>query len=111
MKSKISSIVLAVLAIFLVVNFFRIGEDVSNEEIVVNQYPISGKIVYWTNPGFKWQLGGKITTYYKTQQLWFGSNNDTEVQQGQPIKVTFNDASDGLIFGSMRVKLPTDELH
>lgn len=111
MKSKISSIVLAVLAIFLVVNFFRIGEDVSNEEIVVNQYPISGKIVYWTDPGFKWQLGGKITTYYKTQQLWFGSNNDTEVQQGQPIKVTFNDASDGLIFGSMRVKLPTDELH
>lgn len=111
MKSKISSIVLVVLAIFLVVNFFRIGEDVSNEEIVVNQYPISGKIVYWTDPGFKWQLGGKITTYYKTQQLWFGSNNDTEVQQGQPIKVTFNDASDGLIFGSMRVKLPTDELH
>ena len=111
MKSKISSIVLAVLAIFLVVNFFRIGEDVSNEEIVVNQYPISGKIVYWTDPGFKWQLGGKITTYYKTQQLWFGSNNDTEVQQGQPIKVTFNDASDGLICGSMRVKLPTDELH
>ena len=77
----------------------------------MNQYPISGKIVYWTDPGFKWQLGGKITTYYKTQQLWFGSNNDTEVQQGQPIKVTFNDASDGLIFGSMRVQLPTAELH
>lgn len=63
---------------------------------------------YWTTPGYKWQWFGKTTTYYKTQQLWFGSDSESGEQQGNPIPVIFNDASDGMIYGSLRVKLPTD---
>lgn len=79
-----------------------------NETIVVNQYPFTGNMEYWTTPGFHWQWWGKTTTYYKTQQLWFGSDSESGEQQGNPIPVIFNDASDGMIYGSLRVKLPTD---
>lgn len=110
-------ILTAVFTAFAVVFLFmlpKIGEDVKNEQIVVNQAPFTGNMSYWTTPGFKWQWFGKTTMYYKTQQLWFGSTNekgDRIEGTGEPIPVIFNDASDGLIYGSLRVKLPTDTEH
>nr|DAP34549.1 MAG TPA: hypothetical protein [Caudoviricetes sp.] len=50
----------------------------------------------------------RLQLIFKTQQLWFGSDNDNGEQRGKPIPVIFNDASDGFIYGSLRVKLPTD---
>lgn len=88
-----------------------IGEDVKNEQIVVNQYPFSGDMAYWTTPGWKWQTFGRTTTYYKTQQFWFGGKDLEGESHGTPIKVIFNDASVGYIYGSLRVKLPTDVEH
>ena len=110
-KSLVSIIVVAVVAIFALCSLESIGEDVKNEEIVVNQRPMSGRMEYWTTPGFKWQWFGKTTTYYKTQQVWFGADNEEGKQMGNPIKVTFNDASNGQIYGSLRVKLPTDPMY
>ena len=66
---------------------------------------------YWTTLGFHWQWFGKTTNYYKTSQLWFGSDNEEAQQMGNPIPVIFNDASDGQIYGSLRVKLPTDPMY
>lgn len=105
---KIVAALVVVFAIFCVISLGKIGEDVKNETIVVNQYPFTGNMEYWTSPGFHWQWWGKTTTYYKTQQLWFGSDSEAGDQQGKPIPVIFNDASDGMIYGSLRVKLPTD---
>lgn len=110
-KRKVVAFVGAIFTFVILCCLGRIAEDVSNEEIVVNQMPISGKMKYWVEPGFEWQLFGRTTTYYKTQQLWFGSSNVDEDQEGLPIPVTFNDASDGLIYGSLRVELPTDVEH
>jgi regulator of protease activity HflC (stomatin/prohibitin superfamily) len=106
-KKSIFGGLIAFLAVVFVCCLGRIGEDVKNEEIVVNQFPITGNMEYWTTPGFHWQWFGKTTHYYKTSQLWFGSDNDGQ-QMGNPIPVIFNDASDGQIYGSLRVKLPTD---
>lgn len=108
MKSVISIAIVAVIAIITLCSLGRIGEDVKNEQIVVNQMPFTGTMKYWTTPGFEWQWFGKTTVYYKTQQVWFGADNEEGKQMGNPIKVTFNDASDGQIYGSLRVKLPTD---
>ena len=96
------------LALFMIPN---VGENVQKEEIVVCQSPFSGKMTYWTEPGLKGQWFGKITRYYKTQQLWFGSDDEKGREQGEPIPVIFNDASDGMIYGSLRVKLPKDVEH
>jgi regulator of protease activity HflC (stomatin/prohibitin superfamily) len=107
-KRHIFGGLIALLAIVFVACLGRIGEDVKNEEIVVNQFPITGNMEYWTTPGFHWQWFGKTTSYYKTSQLWFGAEDENKKQLGYPIDVTFNDASEGLIYGSLRVKLPTD---
>ena len=110
-KKSISATIFAVIAIIFLFLLPSVGEDVPNEEIIVNQYPFTGKMAYWTTPGFKGQWFGRKTTYYKTQQFWFGSSDEDNKQQGTPIPVIFNDASDGLIYGSLRIKLPTDEEH
>ena len=112
MNDRIKKIVYAavgvVVAIVVLASLGSIGEDVKNEQIVVCQKPFTGTMNYWTTPGFKWQWFGSLTYYYKTQQLWFGSEDNNKKQQGNPIPVIFNDASDGMIYGSLRVKLPTD---
>lgn len=110
-KKTIIGIVFAFVALLFLFCLPKIGEDVKNEQIVVNQAPFTGRMSYWTEPGFHWQWFGNITSYYKTQQLWFGSSDDSGDQQGSPIPVIFNDASDGMIYGSLRVKLPTDQEH
>lgn len=110
-KGTIGAIIAVVVLVFTLMCTGSIAEDVPNEEIIVNQYPFTGKMAYWTTPGLKGQWFGRKTTYYKTQQFWFGSSDDDNKQQGTPIPVTFNDASDGLIYGSLRIKLPTDEEH
>lgn len=107
-KKHILGGLVAFVSIVFVACLGKIGEDVKNEQIVVNQYPFTGSMQYWTSPGFKWQWFGKTTHYYKTNQLWFGSDNESGEQMGNPIPVIFNDASDGLIYGSLRVKLPTE---
>ena len=105
-KSTLWGIIVAVLAIFCITCLGSLVEDVPNEEIVVNQVPITGTMEVWSQPGMYFQEFGNTTHYYKTQQLWFGSEKN-----GEPIPVIFNDASDGMIYGSLRVKLPTDTEH
>lgn len=100
--------IVAAVAVIFVACLGKLGEDVKNEQIVVNQFPFTGKMEYWTTPGFKWQWFGKTTEYYKTNQLWFGAEDENKRQLGNPIPVIFNDASEGLIYGSLRVKLPTE---
>ena len=101
---KIIAVIIGAIALILLCMIGKLGEDVNNEQIVVNQFPFTGKMEYWTTPGFKWQGFGKTTTYFKTQQLWFNE----ESGENATIPVIFNDASNGKIYGSLRVKLPTD---
>lgn len=110
-KKHLVGIAIGVLFVVFLCCLGRIGEDVKNEQIVVNQFPFTGEMAYWTEPGFHGQWFGKTTRYYKTQQLWFGSTDDDNKIQGSPIPVIFNDASDGMVYGSLRVKLPTDIEH
>ena len=105
---SIFGVLVGLVALFFICSLGKIGEDVKNETIVVNQFPFTGNMEYWTTPGYHWQWFGKTTTYYKTSQLWFGSDNEEGKQMGNPIPVIFNDASDGMIYGSLRVKLPTE---
>lgn len=56
---KIVAALVVVFAIFCVVSLGKIGEDVKNETIVVNQYPFTGNMEYWTSPGFTGSGGAK----------------------------------------------------
>ena len=105
-KKVVTIAIVAAIAITTLCCLGSIAEDVKNDQIVVNQVPITGTMEVWSQPGMYAQKFGHITTYHKTEQLWFGAQG-----QGDPIPVIFNDASDGLIYGSLRVKLPTDREH
>lgn len=108
-KKTLGSIILGAVVFLMLCFVGKFGEDVSNEKIVVNQFPFSGKMAYWTSPGWKWQGWGSTTEYYKTQQYWFGGKDADGHEHGTPIRVIFNDASVGYIYGSLRIKLPTSE--
>ena len=110
-KGKITAIIIGVFTILCLFMIPRVAEDVKNEQIVVNQYPFTGRMAYWTQPGLEWQWFGRTTKYYKTQQFWFGGKDVEGESHGTPIKVIFNDASVGYIYGSLRVILPPDEEH
>lgn len=106
MKKIVLSSVIGILVIVFLCCIGSLVEDVDNEDIVVNQVPITGTMDVWSAPGMYAQKFGRTTEYHKTEQLWFGAQGN-----GEPIPVIFNDASDGLIYGSLRVKLPTDREH
>ena len=108
-RKTIGSVIFGAVIILMLCFVGKFGEDVSNEKIVVNQFPFSGKMAYWTAPGWKWQGWGTTTDYYKTQQYWFGGKDADGREHGTPIRVIFNDASVGYIYGSLRIKLPTSE--
>ena len=105
-KKIVMASVIGILVIVFLCCIGSIVEDVKNEDIVVNQVPITGTMSVWSQPGMYAQKFGHTTTYHKTEQLWFGAQNN-----GEPIPVIFNDASNGMIYGSLRVKLPTDRDH
>lgn len=105
-KKIVIASVIAVLVIVLLSCIGSLVEDVENDKIVVNQVPFTGTMNVWSEPGMYPQKFGNTTEYDKAKQLWFGTGGN-----GQPIPVTFNDASNGKIYGSLRVKLPTDREH
>ena len=110
-KGKVTAIICGVFTLIVLCLMGSLAEDVKNEQIVVNQFPITGNMAYWTEPGLRWQWFGRTTKYYKTQQFWFGGKDVDGESHGTPIKVIFNDASVGYIYGSLRVVLPTDVEH
>ena len=63
--------IVAVVALVIISFIPMIGEDVKNNQIVINQFPWTGKMAFWTEPGFKWQWFGETTKYFKTNQVWF----------------------------------------
>lgn len=98
MKTKkiVTISIIAAIAIVVLSCLGSLVEDVQNETIVVNQVPITGTMEVWSQPGMYAQKLGHTTLYHKTEQLWFGAQGN-----GDPIPVIFNDASDGLIYGSL----------
>lgn len=116
-KRHIFGGLIAILSIVFIACLGRIGEDVKNEQIVVNQYPFTGKMAYWTEPGFKWQWFGKTTHYYKTNQVWFneietnGKELTTIGLENPAFPITYADKGKGYVLGSVRIELPkTDSL-
>lgn len=114
---KILAAIVALVAIILVSFIGKIGEDVKNNQIIVNQFPFSGKMAFWTEPGFQWQWFGKTTIYYKTNQVWFNEvkeDKNTFVLSGlehPAFPITYSDKGKGVVLGSVRIEMPTSREH
>lgn len=103
-KKLFSLVTLVVTTLVVLFSITSLVEDVPNDKIIVNQFPVTGEIEVWSNPGMEGQWFGSTTVYDKAFQFWFGSE-----KQGEARKIVFNDAGNGAILGSARILLPKDD--
>lgn len=113
-KSKISAIIIAVIAVLFLCFSGMLFEDADKSKNYVCQMPVTGEYVVWTNGGLQWQGLGTVREYSKTSQIEFSElekNDEGYVASGEnpAASTTFNDKGRGFIVGSFRVVLPTDE--
>lgn len=99
MKIAIKSAVGVVALLFACVIFTNIFENLDAHDIMVVQSPMSGDLTWHTEPGWKWQGFGKLTTYPRRSTYAFE----------QPIR--FNDNGHGIAKGSVQIELPLDAKH
>ena len=114
---KVISIIIGIFAAIVLCCIGSIGEDVKNNQIVVNQFPFTGKMAFWTEPGFKWQWFGKTTVYYKTNQVWFNEVREEKNSfvlsslSNPAFPITYADKGKGVVLGSVRIEMPTSREH
>lgn len=92
----------AIAIVSLIVLFWcgrNIFENLDAHDIMVVQSPFSGELTWYTDPGIKPQLFGKVTKYPRRTILEFK----------QPIR--FNDNGHGTAIGSVQVAMPLDTVH
>ena len=113
-KKSILGIVIGVIAVILFGASFYIFEDADKSKNYVCQMPITGNYKVWTDGGLQMQMFGSVQSYSKTSQVEFSGveKNQTGyvgVGRTPAAATTFNDKGRGMIVGSFRVVLPTDE--
>lgn len=113
-KSKISAIIIAVIAVLFLCFSGMLFEDADKSKNYVCQMPVTGEYVVWTDGGLQWQGLGTVRDYSKTSQIEFSElekNEEGYVATGEnpAASTTFNDKGRGFIVGSFRVVLPTDD--
>lgn len=113
-KSKISAIIIAVIAVLFLCFSGMLFEDADKSKNYVCQMPVTGEYVVWTDGGLQWQGLGTVREYSKTSQIEFTElekNDEGYVASGEnsAASTTFNDKGRGFIVGSFRVVLPTDD--
>ena len=112
-KKSILGIVLGVVAILFFIGSFFIFEDADKSKNYVCQMPITGNYKVWTDGGLQVQMFGNVESYSKTSQVEFSGVEKNEmgyvgVGRTPAAALTFNDKGKGMIVGSFRVVLPTD---
>ena len=112
-KKSILGIVLGVVAALFFMGSFFIFEDADKSKNYVCQMPITGNYKVWTDGGLQVQMFGNVESYSKTSQVEFSGVEKNEmgyvgVGRTPAAALTFNDKGKGMIVGSFRVVLPTD---
>lgn len=106
-----SSIIIAIFGfLFLFSLSGRLVETVEADEVVVIQDPIDGELHFHFTPGMKWQGFGGVTKYKKESQYWFSALKDQGGVEDRSIPIRFNDGGSARMSGSVRWKLPVDEM-
>lgn len=83
-------------------------EEVMPDQITVIQAPISGKLAWYTTPGWAAQNMGTVTSYYKRNTVNFKKS----MEGGKPvggISLRFADGGHAVMYGSVQFAMPTDE--
>lgn len=112
-KNQILGIVISAIAVIFAAASFSLFEDADKSYNYVCQRPITGTYHVWTNGGLQVQMFGHVESYSKTSQIEFSGlekndNGYVAVGENRAASVTFNDKGRGMIIGSFRVVIPSD---
>jgi hypothetical protein len=115
-RGKILGVVIGFVAIVFMALSAALFEDADKSKNYVCQMPWTGNYHIWTEGGLQWQGFGNVYDYSKTSQVEFTGvmkNDEGYVAAGDnpAAAVTFNDKGKGMVIGSFRVVLPTDEMN
>jgi hypothetical protein len=84
----------------------QLVENLDAKDIMVIQSPIDGTLNVYTDPGWKWQGFGKVTTYPRRDQFSFSAVVDQGKPVDESISTRFNDGGHGNISGTMNWQMP-----
>lgn len=108
---KYSAIIMSVFGILFLFSLSgSLVENVAADQVVVIQDPIDGELHFHFTPGMKWQGFGTVTKYTKESQYWFSALKDQGGVEDRSIPIRFNDGGSARMSGSVRWKLPIDEM-
>jgi hypothetical protein len=105
-KKLVVAGVSAVVAAIALLSLPQLVENVDARDIVVIQSPVSGDLAVFTEPGWKWQGFGKVTTYPRRDQFSFSSSADQGKPVDESISTRFNDGGHGNVSGTMNWQMP-----
>lgn len=108
--TKLVSLGTGLFAFFVVlVTSPQLVENVDAKDIVVIQSAISGDLAVYTEPGWRWQGFGKVTTYPRRDQFSFligKVDSDGKTHLDESINTRFNDGGSGKLSGTMNWAMP-----
>lgn len=87
-------------------------ENLDNGELMVVQSAVSGDLTVYTDPGWHWQGGGRVTKYPLRNEFVFQDasclkdEHKSEATRGLPIR--FYDGGNAILCGSVSWLMPTD---
>lgn len=105
-KLSVSIIVGAILAVLAIICIPQLIENTDARNITVIQSPIDGELSVYTEPGWKWQGFGKVTTYPRRTQFNFAAAADLDSNEDRSITTRFNDGGHGDISGTVNWQMP-----
>ena len=105
---RIAAMVVSVVALLATLIILpQLFVNVDAKEIVVIQKP-GGDLEVITDPGWKWQGMGKVTTYSRRDQFSFSSVKDQGKVLDESIQTRFNDGGHANISGTINWAMPLD---
>jgi len=110
MPSRLPILGLVGAGVLLLVVLFGLGsmfENLDASHLMWVQYPGSGKLEMFVEPGWKWQGWGKVTKYERRAQFWFVKATDDKAPD-RSMRVRFNDGGHAMISGSFAWEAPLD---
>ena len=111
-RKNLLAILFAVVGAICIFTFPTLVENLDNGELMVVQSPVSGDLTVYTDPGWHWQGGGRVTKYPLRNEFVFQDasclkdEHKNEATRGLPIR--FYDGGNAILCGSVSWLMPTD---
>lgn len=111
-KQIVGSVIAGFTAIVTVFLAPTLVENLDASEIMVIQSPVSGDLKVYTDSGWQWQGGGKVTKYPRRNEFVF--RDASCMKKDEPgvatggLSVRFYDGGNAILCGSMSWVMPTD---